>query len=766
MKPELEQIVLPSISLPPSNNSLSYNIYLIDIHKMVKYGDVKCVKKNMYDQELNYLCVSYRHGREETQEWEVNTPDYVAYINTFRKDDLKTLCECIRKEPDLKHIAYIWIDAISIDQKNKRKMYETIQQKELIFEYASYILAVPDLHWYYLRSKNQLQDYTITHVWKYAKHIYQEINHGKKKKKKKLNTDIHWEDLNYQLMITWIYLYLHPQEHATFQFTSLLHQLSLIDQDLIPILQWDDDFASFYKLFKNALAIMTMKDDDNDNDQTYYFKEKKWYQQFYYENYYHPLKPASSSSSSSLLLSMDYQQQLQQPQWTMYYNSIGQQMHLDFNNIDLLKKQLFIWKKKWEQCQKDLKEAIQFLHNITDEWLNRTWVISEYHLARKKKTPIKLVYLSLLWNLRYEQEDHYHSFFTLFNGDGSDGQSKSTFLTQIERKLSLKRDYLDIILNSNASNPLDRFISILPLWDKYKHVLLYNSDSNNNNSSNDLHPTLTIIPFLDWQNITTMEALRLKLYEILDLDDKLRLLHACSYNIKIHPSFSTGYQEQWLFTEKLHQDQFQQIKGLYFIPELEITIIDDNEKDQDQHNNKISSNNLGSNKYEIEEDKDHNKWKINEHTSHSSPSTLTTTTTMIAKEKNNTSSSPSSSSLSATPLPFSKNITTIELGSDNDQLKIECDLYYEINYYHHPTGKRYPHDKFNAEFVIIPLYQKTDQQKNNRCFIPLWKKKTESLWEVYRMDSLYYSTGHYYFFKMSVGVLKNGIKEDGCFIIK
>ncbi|CAO3637974.1 unnamed protein product [Cunninghamella blakesleeana] len=145
--------------------------------------------------------------------------------------------------------------------------------------------------------------------------------------------------------------------------------------------------------------------------------------------------------------------------------------------------------------EEELKKAYKFLAYLIDDWSNRAWVISEYHIAKEKYmkhgTPLKYIFISITFN-RFV---------------------KSRFT---------QRSHLEMILDSNATRNEDRFNAILPSWDKYKHII-----KNKNTVS-------------EW-NVTDMTSVRLKLYEIMDLWDKATLLYACSKSLDQHilPSFTS-----------------------------------------------------------------------------------------------------------------------------------------------------------------------------------------------------------------------------------
>ncbi|KAI9305904.1 hypothetical protein BJ944DRAFT_287451 [Cunninghamella echinulata] len=123
------------------------------------YFSVKPKKKTILDyfkykkedkkENLKYVTISYRWG--ECNEQLVKTPDYIAHITSFNIYHLSCLCNHIQRDPDLKEIQYLWIDAISVDQQNHERKKETILKMSEIYKKATYILAVPDLHFSYLK---------------------------------------------------------------------------------------------------------------------------------------------------------------------------------------------------------------------------------------------------------------------------------------------------------------------------------------------------------------------------------------------------------------------------------------------------------------------------------------------------------------------------------------------------------------------------------------------------------------------------------------
>ncbi|ORZ15383.1 hypothetical protein BCR42DRAFT_416965, partial [Absidia repens] len=110
-----------------------FYIILVDI-KEASAGRIHCVEMPLpeddddndgykEEEDLKYVAISYRWG--ELQEQLVDT--------------------------DLRHMNYVWVDAICVNQSNYEQRKATIHQMSNIYKRANYILAVPDLHAAYLK---------------------------------------------------------------------------------------------------------------------------------------------------------------------------------------------------------------------------------------------------------------------------------------------------------------------------------------------------------------------------------------------------------------------------------------------------------------------------------------------------------------------------------------------------------------------------------------------------------------------------------------
>ncbi|KAI9303433.1 hypothetical protein BJ944DRAFT_268425 [Cunninghamella echinulata] len=150
-----QKSILEYFNVNNNNNNNNKNVYkkkkketleitLVDISN-THMNRIRCVKEDLYNESLKYIAISYRWGQVLPKQ-HVKTPDYTAEVTSFSLSDLFELIFYIRKEPDLKNIPYLWIDAISIDQQNEHHLKSALYHMATIYKRAAYLLAVPDLH--------------------------------------------------------------------------------------------------------------------------------------------------------------------------------------------------------------------------------------------------------------------------------------------------------------------------------------------------------------------------------------------------------------------------------------------------------------------------------------------------------------------------------------------------------------------------------------------------------------------------------------------
>ncbi|ORZ02110.1 hypothetical protein BCR42DRAFT_200325 [Absidia repens] len=152
-----------------------FQVVLVDIKKAAEDNIIHCVKKPLEENDLKFVALSYRWG--ELHETLIDTGvGYTATITSFDLNDFYRLCEMMTIESDTKHIDYVWVDAICVDQ-SPAKRKATIHQMSNIYNRATYILAVPDLHVTYLKGVSLKNDDTIDGSGKYCMYLYH-LLHG------------------------------------------------------------------------------------------------------------------------------------------------------------------------------------------------------------------------------------------------------------------------------------------------------------------------------------------------------------------------------------------------------------------------------------------------------------------------------------------------------------------------------------------------------------------------------------------------------------
>ncbi|CAO3637838.1 unnamed protein product [Cunninghamella blakesleeana] len=411
-----------------------FELVLVDIKNTNVVSHIHCVKKNMYERNLEYIAISYRWG--ELNEQLLKTPDYTAQITSFRLFHLIQLCKYIKNEPDLKEIPYLWVDAISVDQKHHARKKETILKMNQVYKRATYILAIPDLHRYYLM-KNTANKNIMDLISKYKNVIY------------------------------------------------------------------------------DSLSIIN--------------------------NHYHSSSSSSSITTTSIITNENE------------------------NKI----------KEKEEINYEELMKVYQFLAYLIEDWSNRAWVISEYHIAKKKQKvdgkPLKYMFISLLSAIDASDNKRFFSYFFKDEDDNDqqvrqeqeklfkknnelkyiDVDDHASFIQFLKTRLT-QRSHLDMILNSSATRNEDRFNAILPSWDRY-HYLIKNRNT-----------------ISEW-SISDMTSVRLKLYDFIDdnnnidgLWDKATLLYAClqtNLHAVILPSFASYYDVKFL--KLIEKDNLKEAQRKY-----------------------------------------------------------------------------------------------------------------------------------------------------------------------------------------------------------
>ncbi|KAI8084470.1 uncharacterized protein BX664DRAFT_337067 [Halteromyces radiatus] len=422
-----------------------FNIVLVDIRKTAEQRRVYCEEVELLgSQKVEYMTLSYRWGEMNEQVVRA-TDDYDAHVTSFLLNDFLRLCRRIMREPDLKKIKYVWVDAICIDQRNEKSKKDTIYRMNDIYENAAYIVAVPDLNMQYWLNVSKAYARMWQKIKKYRWYIYYAI-------------------------------------------TENIEGMDRLDEEWMDTLGIPVDDKSRHTL-KTSLNLKSKRDSDDEEEE-----EMNACREI--------------SFKKDIQNTDDYYENMQN--W-------------------LIKYQRNAWKRLEKKRRRQILNALEHLTDLFGDWANRTWVISEYHIA-KKHNDGKMKYWFIHLNSEHIFHDEY--FFTFDFNDQSIPPSQSfrrliylAYHLTIKKKM-IYRSFVDKILNSRASRNEDRFHAMLPLLPKYNKIIR------------------TKDTISSW-NITDMTSVRLKLYEILDPMDKFQLFYCSSYMIRaVLPTFASNFNEE------------------------------------------------------------------------------------------------------------------------------------------------------------------------------------------------------------------------------
>ncbi|CAO3588502.1 unnamed protein product [Absidia cylindrospora] len=476
-----------------------FEVVLVDIEMAVGYM-IHCVKKPLEEPNLKFVALSYRWG--ELHETLINTKvGYTASVTSFNLYDFYQLCYMMTYERDMKHIKYVWVDAICVDQRpSKRKA--TIYQMSNIYERATYILAVPDLHMSYLRRVSIENNDILCDSYKYSQDIYHLIQG---------NTDqlAHLEE---KLLDTWKV----PEEPP----------------ELRPLLlQYTGHFADGFMTHQSHRGkdcpVLDL-DHIGNTERIHHRDWKTW------------IKGNKSSSS----------EEEEEVHWCNNVNCPLRLFDQDRITRSYGERQLLgsQWKSEVVKRSNSIRQSMHFLTDLFKDWSSRVWVISEFNIA-KKKNNLKYWFIQLTPD-RHRWFDHNLvnkealTFFTFdFKDDSFSDAIVNTDHTSIEngslftKKGSInpvyirfhstairqlrQQTFLEMMLSSFASRNEDRFYSILPLspyQDQKREVSRW--------------------------KISSMLSVKLKLYEMMNTKDKVMLFfwsnHERAFQSNVLPTFATS----------------------------------------------------------------------------------------------------------------------------------------------------------------------------------------------------------------------------------
>ncbi|ORZ04763.1 hypothetical protein BCR42DRAFT_184981 [Absidia repens] len=458
-----------------------FHVVLVDIEKAAENGIIHCVEKSLEGdtEDLSFVALSYRWGELEEQVIDTGV-GYSASITSFGLSDFYNLCKMMMFEPDFVSIKYVWVDAICVDQTNHERRKDTIYHMSNIYERATYILAVPDLHRQYLQKvlpantsrRHTLQDY--------QEHIYYLI-HGNTEKLAQLENEF-FDDIDV------------PRDQVSRQLAKdYSYDLMNEHNRGLENPRYFDD---------NEMIVAQPANASQTDSRT---------------NYYHPYAAVSTGKNKMWMGHKGA------PFEVLFPHSPSVELGPVWGSKKIKHKDPTMpWQNDIAERNNDIAHILQQLSELIKDWSSRVWVISESRIAAKRN------------NLKYWFTGLFSAslaglpFFIFDFGGSALSDNMSQLGIHIEfhgnmiNQLYPKSSFI-MMLSSKASRNEDRFYAILPLT-KYKDKL--------NQVGN-------------W-DISTMLSVKLKLFEIMDTNDKLILLFAAarsysSYSShQILPTFATS----------------------------------------------------------------------------------------------------------------------------------------------------------------------------------------------------------------------------------
>ncbi|ORZ06419.1 hypothetical protein BCR42DRAFT_456398 [Absidia repens] len=584
-----KEAVAESIPKGQPTEEKPFHVVLIDIKKAANENIVHCIEKPLMGSgDLKYVAVSYRWG--ELHETTVDTQlGYLASITSFGLDSFFQLCRTMSQEVDLKDMEYVWVDAICVDQTNYEKRKATIYQMTNIYERANYIVAVPDFHLRHLESVNKKNAEIIQGSMKYSTYIYHLI-HGNTDDLLECDTaflDDHHVPDDPHLR----YLLTNYTEHFADGFTTCKEHDEHYDADLTLDHIYETNLASqkkvkhhhsrkLYKRIFSKIGIGKGKRSHPLDDQDI-----------------NKLHKCDKTDACPITLFGNGGDDPDMYEKRDMNSSKHQQQNLQQQrDIDATK-----WKLVIPERSAIIRESMDFLSDLIQDWSTRVWVISEYHIAKKKKSR-KMKYwfiqLSQPSTSRTSPSPHRHDKFFEFDFSKQDIRAFSastvtlvsrapsqtslvasstvgkkrkrepcavfqSFHTTVQTQLNRQR-FLEIMLKSKASRNEDRMHAILPL-SHYKHKLGSKEQVG------------------QW-HITSLISVKLQLYTWANTKHQWQLLFLSTLSNHASatlPTFATSNID-WPTTDKYptlnENDQYQCNFDLTNPDSIQLTSLDNNNK--------------------------------------------------------------------------------------------------------------------------------------------------------------------------------------------
>ncbi|CAO3637050.1 unnamed protein product [Cunninghamella blakesleeana] len=536
------------------------------------------------------------------------------------------LCQLLQKENDIKHIPYVWIDTISIDQQNIVQRKATIHHMDQIYEKASYIVAVPDLHYSYLTNISATKDH-IQLIKKHSPYMYHSMMLAYYEDRPHNDDDYNNKMIQYNqqalhdIETKWIYQWLtfddqYDDDNNNILSSFQINGLSDQQQSLINLISTNIDFTTFIQLPKIPWHEFMMNTTSSSNDLSANMNSNNNNNNNNMDQHQHTYNKGRQYLNAIFqndTLDDILEQQLYTNDYYLGGYYLNNNNNINNNNIHIEQRRLLkdIQLQKCRQLskryEKELQQAYNLLQSFANDWSNRTWVISEYHIAKKKiSTPMKLAFLSMDWQsiFDYLDEEQMPLFFWNFfeksqstpvkkyninmnksdinnnsnnNNDDSDEDDEETLLPATES--SEKYYHSPITSSFNTGYQLNqRYNSMNKGWRKMGGIFWKKLNDRlgkrecldmilNSNATKHQDRFFAILPLwkkyynrvvtsqmiASW-DITDLASVRLNLLKWMDLDDKVCLLHACSTSSRLAlPSFVTIYKMDALVIDDLYE---------------------------------------------------------------------------------------------------------------------------------------------------------------------------------------------------------------------
>ncbi|ORZ04764.1 hypothetical protein BCR42DRAFT_428961 [Absidia repens] len=400
-------------------------------------------------------------------------------------------------EKDLKHIKYVWVDAICVDQHPDRRK-KTIYRMSDIYKCATFILAVPDLHSAFLKSTMTKFADIIDDAGRYGEDLYHLI-HGNVDHlfaiEEKFLDDI---GVPNELVLRKL-LFEYTDYFVKGFVNDTVHCALYNDVKTLNHIYETSQISSLASA-TDSLNIMGGGDPMIDYGRRDY-------------------SMVAGNGNNDALKDLHYCAQADCPltSFERHSNEMKcREAHHRWRNQEANGE----WQHKIIERNNCIRQTMEFLMDLIKDWSSRVWVISEYSIA-KENNNLKYWFMQIKlapWTMvasddiqdftffRFTFDDHLPSVKPSLKLSLSDMMSHTVygnFHSTMKSQLN-PQSFLEMILLSKASKNEDRFYAILPQT-YYRNLFYSNTDE-------------------DQWNTSTLLLVKFKLYEIMNTKDRLTLL--------------------------------------------------------------------------------------------------------------------------------------------------------------------------------------------------------------------------------------------------